>query len=100
VDIVFAGHDHDYERSTPRRDYVPGSDGVIYIVSGGGGAPLYTVGSSAFTAFSASVHHTVQVQIESCILSLRAIDTSGAVFDQIALAKCPSNLYLPIILKG
>ncbi len=101
VDIVFAGHDHDYERSTPRRDYVPDSRGVIYIVSGGGGAPLYLVGTSDFTAFSTDeYHHTVQVQINSCILSLRAINTSGEVFDQIVLTKCPHSLYLPVILKG
>ncbi len=31
VEIVFNGHDHDYERSTV--------DGILYIVTGGGGAP-------------------------------------------------------------
>ncbi|MBW1809059.1 MAG: metallophosphoesterase family protein [Deltaproteobacteria bacterium] len=31
VEIVFNGHDHDYERSTV--------DGIFYIVTGGGGAP-------------------------------------------------------------
>ena len=33
VDLVFAGHDHDYERSE--------CGGITYIVTGGGGAPLY-----------------------------------------------------------
>ncbi len=33
VEIVFSGHDHDYERSTV--------DGVLYIVTGGGGAPYF-----------------------------------------------------------
>ncbi|MCK4574017.1 MAG: metallophosphoesterase [candidate division Zixibacteria bacterium] len=33
VDIVFNGHDHDYERSY--------CNGIYYVVSGGGGAPLY-----------------------------------------------------------
>ena len=100
VDLVFAGHDHDYERSTPRREYAPDAAGVVYIVSGGGGASLYAVGASDFTAFSASLHHTVQVRIAGCILSLRAVDTGGAVFDQIALAKCPHAVYLPIMLKN
>ena len=31
--MVFSGHDHDYERSL--------INDVTYIVSGGGGAPLY-----------------------------------------------------------
>jgi 3',5'-cyclic AMP phosphodiesterase CpdA len=93
VDIVFNGHDHMYERSKP-------VNGVVYIVSGGGGAGLYAVGSVETTAYAASVYHTVQVQIAGCILSLRAFDVDGAAFDQIALAKdCPDKLYLPIILK-
>jgi predicted phosphodiesterase len=99
VDFVFAGHDHTYERSTPRRDYAPASDGVVYIVSGGGGAGLYAVGASPFTAFSASVHHVVQVRIDDCFFSLRAIDVTGAALDQIALARCPRPPYLPIGVK-
>lgn len=99
VDIVFNGHDHDYERSMPRRDYAPDQPGVIYIVSGGGGASLYSVSPGPHTAFAASAHHAVQVRRFGCILSLRAIDIDGQVIDQIALAKCPYNFYLPIILK-
>ena len=94
VDIVFNGHDHDYERSHPQ-------NGVIYIVSGGGGASLYDpVTADDAIAYFAKAYHTVEVQITGCILSLRAIDTNGAVLDQIALAKdCPHHVYLPIILK-
>ena len=33
VDVVFTGHDHCYERSF--------ANGVFYIVTGGGGGPLY-----------------------------------------------------------
>ena len=33
VQLVFAGHDHDYERTIV--------NGITYVVSGGGGAPLY-----------------------------------------------------------
>ena len=36
VDLVLQGHDHIYERSHPQ-------DGVIYIVTGGGGAPSSTI---------------------------------------------------------
>ncbi len=34
VDLVFNGHDHHYERSDPTQ-----TDGVLYVVAGGGGAP-------------------------------------------------------------
>jgi hypothetical protein len=93
VDMVFAGHDHDYERTKP-------INGVIYIVSGGGGANTYPVFPRPFSAYAESVHHTVQVQIDGCILSLRAIDKDSVVIDQIAMAKCSNRLYLPILLKS
>jgi len=94
VDIVFNGHDHDYERSHPR-------NGVIYIVSGGGGASLYDpVTADDAIAYFAQAHHTVEVQVTGCIFSLRAVDATGMVLDQIALAKdCPHHVYLPLILK-
>jgi len=92
VDIVFNGHDHAYERSVPQ-------NGVIYIVSGGGGASLYDVSTGDDIFFAASAHHVVRVQLDGCILSLRAIDAAGALLDQIALAKCPHNAYLPLLLK-
>ncbi len=92
VDLVFNGHDHAYERSRP-------ITGTIYIVSGGGGAGLYDVTVSGDIVAARKAHHTVQVQIDGCILSLRAIDASGAAFDQIALSKCSNHIYLPVILK-
>ncbi len=50
VDLVVSGHDHDYERTV--------HDGVTYLVSGGGGAPLYSQEtSSAESVTFASVHH-------------------------------------------
>jgi len=92
VDMVFAGHDHIYERSKPQ-------NGVIYIVSGGGGASTYPVVPQEFSAYAERVHHTVKVRIDGCILSLRAIKSDGAAIDQIALTKCTNHVYLPLILK-
>ncbi|MGD8353145.1 MAG: metallophosphoesterase [Pseudomonadota bacterium] len=50
VDAVFNGHDHDYERSTV--------DGIRYIVTGGGGAPLRNqAGTSEYSDVFAKAYH-------------------------------------------
>jgi 3',5'-cyclic AMP phosphodiesterase CpdA len=109
VDVVFNGHDHDYERTVP-------ITGVTYIVSGGGGASLYAVKPQSFTAHAESAWHTVYVTVDGCTLTLQAIKPDGAVFDSTTLrhecavptpeptatiAFMPTGwLYLPIVLKG
>jgi predicted phosphodiesterase len=74
VALVFNGHDHDYERTIPIH-------GVTYIVTGGGGGILYPVGSSAFTAFSATVHHFVFCQVKNNGIDFEAIDDKGKIID-------------------
>jgi predicted phosphodiesterase len=78
VDMVFSGHDHDYERTVPMK-------GVIYVVTGGGGKDLYRAHRSKWTAFSKEVHHAVLVHIDGERLSLEAIEPEGAVVDRLAL---------------
>jgi MYXO-CTERM domain-containing protein len=57
VDLVLAGHDHDYERGS--------GAGLKYIVSGGGGAPLYGRDRvMAETLAFESAHHFVEVSID------------------------------------
>lgn len=97
VDIVFVGHDHDYERTFPMAagqtvdaasdpDYVdPG--GTVYIVTGGGGRGLYGKGTSFFTAYSESSHHFVQVDVAGSTLTLQAARDDGAVIDRMTIAK-------------
>ena len=96
VDIVFSGHDHNYERSKPinwtasktfpQRSY---SRGTMYVVSAGLGAPLYTSGSSWWTAYSQSVYHFVMVDVFiNGTLNLQAKDCWGTTFDEI-LQKTP-----------
>jgi len=78
VDLVLAGHDHDYERTEPQ-------NGVSYVVTGGGGRGTRPVGESSFTAFSEQVLNFVYVEIEGDQLLLHAIDATGAEFDQLAI---------------
>ena len=80
VDIVFSGHDHVYERSTV--------NGVKYVVTGGGGAPLHPAGHGWWTEVSASVYEYCVLDIEGGSLGFTAFDAeTGAVVDGFQLAK-------------
>ncbi len=79
VPLVLAGHDHDYQRSTP-------IGGVTYVVSGGA-ATLRPAGHEDFTAVSTSTLHYVDLLAEDDRLTLRAIDHSGMLFDSVELTR-------------
>jgi 3',5'-cyclic AMP phosphodiesterase CpdA len=72
--VVFTGHDHHYERTTPQ-------GGVTYIVTGGGGAMLYGIDLKPFSAYAAPVHHFVDVAISGDTLAANAITADGEVID-------------------
>lgn len=77
VDLVFAGHDHAYERGT--------GEGIKYVVSGGAGAPLYPKKrAAAQTAIYESVHHFVQVSVAGPTVELVATRASGSVIERCA----------------
>ncbi len=97
VDLVFNGHDHDYERTLPMAsgavadpslgpDYVDAA-GTVFVVTGGGGQALYAAGASAFTASSESSFHFVQVDVDGGALAVTAIRIDGSVLDRFSLAK-------------
>ena len=75
MNLVFAGHDHVYERTVPIED-------VTYIVSGGGCRRLYSAGEGRLTACSRSAHHAVLGRVEGGQLSLEAVEPDGTVFDR------------------
>jgi len=89
VDLVLAGHDHDYERSVPMKAYNtdPAYPGLIHVVTGGGGAPLDTVPPQAgpHTDRLISAFHYVKVRISGDWLYLDAIDLNGVAIDSFAL---------------
>jgi hypothetical protein len=79
VDIVFNGHDHDYEHC-----YV---NGITYIVTGGGGAPIYDVGHSPWTIYSEKTFHYCLLTVNSSTLTFEAKKPDGLVFDSFILTK-------------
>ncbi|HTI38813.1 MAG TPA: Ig-like domain-containing protein [Vicinamibacterales bacterium] len=89
VELVLSGHEHDYERTVPiRESTVPTDHAVTYVVTGGGGAPLYPAGTSTWTAFSASRNEYVKLTADACNLTLSAIGIDGASFDGTTLTHC------------
>jgi acid phosphatase len=80
VQLVLAGHDHNYERTLPQ-------DGTVYIVTGGGGIGTYNVDSSPYTAFSDSVIHFVYGEVGTDEMILHAIDANGREFDSVVIPR-------------
>ena len=81
VDVVFSGHDHMYERSF--------KNGVFYVVAGGGGAPLYTPGSTPnpYRVYAAAKHHYCMVEIDQGpYLVFKAFDKNDVLFDTFTYA--------------
>jgi hypothetical protein len=86
VQLVLSAHEHDYERTHPQA--IAGGPPVAYVVTGGGGAPLYAAAVANWTAYSASRHHYVRAVVDDCALRLEAIGLDGTVFDGTTLYRC------------
>jgi hypothetical protein len=94
VDIVFNGHDHMYQRTRPIRggEVAEDGDGVVYIVTGAGGARLYEPlppdeRPPYITALNHQIHSFTYVSIEGSELTLKQIALGGAVLDEWTLSK-------------
>jgi hypothetical protein len=87
VQLAVSSHEHGYERTVPIRESTTGT-AVTYIVTGGGGAPVYPTNTATWTVKSASVHHYVRVEADTCTLKLDAVDGNGVAFDTTTLSRC------------
>jgi hypothetical protein len=79
VDIVFNGHDHSYEHGKVKN--------VTYIVTGGGGAPLYNTGHKWWTIFSEKTYHYCLITCDIDELTCEAIKPDGTIFDYFVINK-------------
>lgn len=94
VDLVLSGHDHMYQRTRPIRAgrVVPAGEGVVYVVSGAGGARLYEVRQPRpdyLAALANTVHSFTQITIAGETLTLRQRTATGAVLDEFTLVQRP-----------
>lgn len=77
VQLVLAGHDHDYQRSRS-------IDGTTYLVSGAA-AKLRPTGSNEDTVVSQSIRHFLDLSVYADRLVVQAVDQRGKVFDGLVL---------------
>jgi len=90
VDLVFSGHDHDYERTyrISGGAIAPAGAGVTYIVAGGFFTSLYNAGADWWTAYSQKIDNYVVVEVDGHDLHLSARDPNDqTVFDEVFLTK-------------
>jgi predicted phosphodiesterase len=80
VDLVFSGHDHDYERTTSM-------SGVVYVVSAGAGAWLYEKACDQWWSVKfASVYHFCLITIDGQDLRMEVRDIDDQVIDRLRLS--------------
>jgi 3',5'-cyclic AMP phosphodiesterase CpdA len=78
VNMVFNGHAHNYERFLYNKIY--------YIITGGGGAPLYErSGKAEYSQVFAKVYHFCKLSINGDQLTVTAIDIDANVVDEFSI---------------
>ena len=92
VDLVFAGHDHYYQRTYAVGNYTGESRrGVYHVISGGGGANTYPVVPKVHAAARRQVHHITVLDVMDDRMVGRAIDIDGNVFDAFVVDQEAEN---------
>jgi hypothetical protein len=82
VDLVLLGHDHLYGRSVEM-------NGVIYVISGGGGASTYPAEPDEINEICVQVHHYCIVRVSEGSLELEAITIDGELLDSFSVVRAP-----------
>lgn len=80
VDVLFNGHDHNYQRFATE-------GGTHFVVTGGGGKSLYTLKEHPRLVKALSVYHLCEVTCEPTRLALRALAMDGQEIDAFAIDK-------------
>jgi acid phosphatase len=85
VALVLQGHNHAYERLVV--------DGVTYVTTGGGGAPVYPCVRLLATGLRACrpVHHFLRLAADDAGVEVRAIDARGRILERVRVPARPSS---------
>lgn len=78
VEVILAGHDHNYERTKP-------IDGVTYIVAASGGANIRAISPQEFSQVLRTEPHFVLFDVDRKSLVGRTINLRGDTFDDFVI---------------
>jgi hypothetical protein len=79
VQMVINGHQHFYERCEP-------GDGIVYVISGGGGGLLDTpTYDSSYVQDAHRAYHFLRLHVGPDSIEVTAIDTSNAILDRFSI---------------
>lgn len=79
VDLVLNGHDHFYERSED-------GSGIEYVITGGGGAPLYGFErNNPESVVKKMAHHFMIIDVNGPVMKATAIDAEGKTIDEFSI---------------
>ena len=78
IDLVISGHDHIYERG----EAVGSGYDLRYLVSGGGGAPLYKdIKPLPSTKMVEAAHHAIEIDVDQDAVSIVARRSDGSTIE-------------------
>ncbi|UCD29660.1 MAG: metallophosphoesterase, partial [Planctomycetota bacterium] len=90
VDVIITGHDHNYQRSKPiKHHYEPNQKHhYIHLVSGGGGARLYSVREGElWHEKGLPTNHYIHFRIDGDLLQAKVVDLDDQVIDTFTIDK-------------
>lgn len=93
VQLVLAGHEHNYQRTKTMRGGVPVAAGMgtVYMTSGGGGGGLHLapMAGNDFLERAEMIYHYLRVEVDASQIVIHAIDKDGREFDRAVLTLGP-----------
>jgi len=89
VDMVFQGHDHDYERTVPVKEGRPDeNDGIIYVTLGGGGSTIYVQRRNAdWSEKFLATYNFAAIEIHDTAFKMSVYNKDGDVIDTLEIQK-------------
>jgi predicted phosphodiesterase len=89
VDLVFQGHDHDYERTMPVKEGLPDEEnGIVYVTLGGGGSTLYIQRrNEEWSEKYLPVYHFAVAEVKEKLFTLTVYNKAGEVIDSFEMQK-------------